>query len=306
MSIILDTLDTLNAQHELPNALHFAAGPGEFPIAHMRSEHAEATVSVYGGHVLSFTPKGKQPVLWVSNLAEYREGKAIRGGIPVIWPWFGPSSSPDLPSHGFARNQFWSIESSRLQDDNTPVLELVLKDNASSQKLWPHSFTLKVVITLTNCLKVELISTNTGSSAVTCTGALHTYFNISAIENVKISGLDEGQYLDQLTGDDTLIQAGPIHFEAETDRIYFNSSADCILHDSGFDRRVLVEKRGSQSTVVWNPWIDKAKRMGDFGDEEYKQMVCIETANAGTDVITLEPGESHTLTTCISVLDGDN
>ncbi len=297
------TPEALNELFGRGQQLGFEKGNGDFTIARLTSPQAEATVSVYAGHVLSYTPTGQEPVLWVSDKAVYAEGKAIRGGVPVIWPWFGPhASNPDKPSHGFARKNYWEVFSTRIINNEIPQLRLTLQDDAASYALWPHPFRLELIITLSDALSIDLQIVNTGKGPFDCGGALHTYFNVSHIDNVAIHGLDGRPYIDQLANHQTKHQRGAITFAAETDNIYFNTKDTCRLEDPGFARTVIVEKRGSASTVVWNPWIDKAQRMADFDDEEYLSMLCIETANAGPDVITLNPGGEHTLGTTIRVV----
>lgn len=299
--------EALNTLFGLGDQLQFESGPGGFTIARLSSPWGEATVSVYGGHVLSYTPTGQEPVLWVSEEAQYEAGKAIRGGIPVIWPWFGSNKQdPDKPSHGFARNQTWEVFASRLIDNEKPQLRLILQDNAMSYSAWPHSFRIELIVTLDKSLHVDLQIINTGNSPFDFTGALHTYLNVSQIENASIAGLEGCLYIDQLENMAIKSQHKDITFEAETDNIYFNTKSSCHLLDAGYNRKVVVEKRGSGSTVVWNPWIAKAKRMSDFGNEEYKTMLCIETANAGPDSITLNPGGEHVLGTSIHAFSLEN
>ena len=291
---------TLNELFGRDNQIQFEEGPGESPIARLRFADQEATISLYGGHVLSYSVKEEAPILWVSEQAIYRDGKAIRGGIPVIWPWFG--AHPDdasKPSHGFARTSDWEVKSTSLTEDSHPQICLLLQKDGATYAQWPHSFRLELTITLGKGLVVDMKVINTGNGPFDFTGALHTYFNVSDISKVKVHGLEDSLYFDQLDQMAVKSQMGPISFDAEFDNIYFDTLSTCRLVDNGFDREILVEKRGSKSTVVWNPWIDKARRMSDFGDEEYQSMVCIETANAGPDLITLNPGGQHILGTTI-------
>ena len=294
------TFSDLNTTYGIPGHIAFEEGPSGFIIASLSTPQATTRVSVYGAHVLSYQRSGEKPVLWVSEHAVYKEGKAIRGGIPVIWPWFGPHpSDASKPSHGFARNQPWQVVATQLVDERFPQIQLRLTDNQHARALWPFPFKIELTVTLADSLQVALETTNTGDKAFTFTDALHSYFNVSGMDAVEITGLDAVRYINQLMPGDTFVQEGPIQFAAETDNIYIDTEAACHLNDAAFKRRIVVEKSGSRSTVVWNPWIAKAARMKDFGDEEYKQMVCIETANAGTDQITLAPGATHTLSTTL-------
>lgn len=294
------TLEFLNTRYGLQDHIIFEEKPEGYPIVHLHAPGATASVAAHGAHVLSFIPEGQEPVIWVSELSHYREGKAIRGGIPIIWPWFGshPSES-DKPSHGFGRTRFWDIHSARLIDNQFPQVRFQLVDNEITRSLWPHSFELELVVTLTDALKVELIMENTGDEPFTCSCALHTYFNLSDISGIQIRGLDGVSYIDQLDDGPLKVQRGPITFDGEKDNIYVDTDATCTIVDPALNRTIIVEKSGSQSTVVWNPWIDKAARMSDFGDAEYKKMVCIEAANAAQNTLTLAPSGRHTLATTI-------
>lgn len=231
------------------------------------------------------------------------EGKAIRGGIPIIWPWFGPhEKNPDLPNHGFARTQLWEFYSARLIDGAHPQIRLTLADDAFTRTLWPYAFQLQLIVTLTSQLQVDLEVRNTDTEPFTFSGALHTYFSISDIEKIAIHGFEHSAYIDQLHPEERNLQEGPISIDAETDRIYVDTESTCVLEDPGFRRRIELTKSGSASTVVWNPWIEKAKRISDMDDEEYRHMVCIETANAGPDRIEVLPRKIHTLSTTLRVL----
>ncbi|MCB0212872.1 MAG: D-hexose-6-phosphate mutarotase [Anaerolineae bacterium] len=295
-------LATLNTQFGIDNHLVFTSGTGGLTVATINNRHAEAVVALHGGHVLSFQPHGHQPVLWLSEYSHYTLGKAIRGGIPVCWPWFANHpSDPGKPSHGFARTTLWTVIGSDTWADGSTQLRLELDDSAATQALWPYVFQLELVVTVGSALQVDLNVHNPGNEPFVCTDALHTYFSVSDITNVSVLGLEDVSYLDKVDNGALKTQQGPITFTTETDRIYLATTADCLIVDSAWQRRIRVAKQGSRTTVVWNPWIEKAQRMADFGDEEYHTMVCVETTNAADDVITVSPGGSHRLQTLINV-----
>jgi D-hexose-6-phosphate mutarotase len=297
-----DQLQALNEQFGVANKLHFMTGAGNLVFAHISNDYATATVAIQGGHVLSYQPHGGQPVLWVSELSNYSPGKAIRGGIPICWPWFGPHpTGSSLPAHGFARTAAWSVVSSETGRDGATQLRLELVDNEQTRAVWPHAFRLTIEISVGRALQVDLISHNSGNEPFTYGGALHSYFHVSDISNISISGLDGTTFIDQLQGNERHVQRGQITFSGEVDCIYQGTDATCTINDSGLQRRVLIAKNGSNSTVVWNPWIAKAQRMTDFGDDEYRGMVCVETSNAADDVVTVAPGDNHLLRAIISV-----
>jgi D-hexose-6-phosphate mutarotase len=296
-------LAKLNQKYGIRDQLIFTEGPGGFIIAEMRNPHGEATVALHGGHILSFRPRDHEPVLWLSRNSHFKTGKAIRGGIPVCWPWFADHpTDTDKPAHGFVRTAVWSVtESEKLADESTR-LKLLIADSEKTMKLWPHRFQLEIDITVSDVLRIKLIATNTDSKPFMCGGALHSYFNISSISNIMIKGLEGCPFIDKVDQDRRKVQDGSVSFESETDRIYLDTTADCIIEDSGMHRRIGISKNGSRTTVVWNPWIDKAGKMKDFGDSEYKNMVCVETVNADTDVISLAPGNTHTLECAIGLI----
>lgn len=276
--------------------VEFVEWNGGLPAAKLSNPLCEALVSIHGGHVSEYAPKGSKPLLWLSGKSHFEEGKPIRGGIPVCWPWFGSAAQP---AHGFARLRLWRVKSAVRNADGSNTLTLSLSEDASTLALWPHKFNLELKVCAGASLKVELKASNTGDVPFKLTGALHSYFSASDISNVEVKGLDGAQYIDTLNGS-SHAQRGSVRFSAETDRLYQDTVSPCVIEDSGWGRRIVVGKEGSRSTVVWNPWVEKSRRMPDFGDEEYHSMLCIEAANAGTDVVSLNPGASHVLATSIS------
>jgi D-hexose-6-phosphate mutarotase len=292
----------LNQKYGIRDQLIFTEGPGGFIVAEMRNPHGEATVALHGGHIITFRPRDHEPVLWLSRNSHFKTGKAIRGGIPVCWPWFADHpTDTDKPAHGFVRAAVWSvIESEKLEDEGTR-LKLLIADSEETMKLWPHRFRLEIDITVSDTLKTKLITTNTDNKPFLYGGALHSYFNISSISNIMIKGLEGCPYIDKVDQGRRKVQDGSVSVKSETDRIYLDTKADCIIEDSGMHRRIGISKNGSRTTVVWNPWSDKARALKDFGDEEFHGMVCVETANADDDVINVVEGESHCLQSIISV-----
>ena len=295
-------LAKLNQKYGIHDQLIFSEGPGGFIVAEIKNPHGEATVALHGGHILSFRPRDHEPVLWLSKKSQFKTGKAIRGGIPVCWPWFADHpTDTDKPAHGFVRTAVWSVNESERLADESIRLKLSIADNEDTRKLWPHRFKLEIDITVSDVLRIKLIATNSDGKPFKCSGALHSYFNISSISSIMIKGLEGCPYLDKVDQGRRKVQEGSIFFKRETDRIYLDTMADCIIEDSGIPRRIRISKKGSQTTVVWNPWIAKAGRMKDFGDDEYKRMVCVETTNADADVISLAPGDTHTLESIIGL-----
>jgi D-hexose-6-phosphate mutarotase len=284
----------------MPGELFFKEGPGGFATVCVNNKYASAEISLHGAHVMSYIPKSEKPVLWMSGSSYFQPDKPIRGGIPLCWPWFGGHpSDKSKPSHGFARIADWHVAETDAKPNGTLViLRLTEKDIPANFREFPFEIRLELLVG--RDLQVALAVVNTGKEKMSFSAALHSYLNVSDIASVTVEGLDNCKYLDLL--DHTFkVQKGIIAFDAETDRVYLNTQATCIIDDPGFSRRIKIAKSGSNSTVVWNPWIEKSKRMPDFGDEDYHAMLCIETANAENDARVIAPAEKHILKAIIGL-----
>jgi glucose-6-phosphate 1-epimerase len=295
------TSSELNERFPCPSVT-FRDASGGYVFIDIENEQGRAEISLYGGHVLTFESTGGIPVLWMSDDAILERGTAIRGGIPIYWPWFGKHPElDDAPSHGFARLFDWSVESVDSLDEGTQVV-LTLTDSEATLALWPHSFKLTLSITVSTELTVQLTTENTSDDSFTLTQALHSYFTVGDIHETSVSGLEGTRYLDAANGLVETVDDGPITFDAETDRDYLETTADCVIHDAALGREIHIAKTGSNSTVIWNPWTEKSKTMADFPDDAFPGMVCVETTNATAfDTVVVEPGSSHILSTRISV-----
>lgn len=295
-------VDTLNERFAVPGQLTFSNGPGGLPFAEISNHSASARVCLLGAHVTDFQPHGQQPVLWMSRCSEFEVGKPVRGGIPVCWPWFGPHpAAADKPNHGFVRRILWDVDAVTSPDEATTVIRFVTQTTPASRSDWPHDFRLEMTVRVGSALGVDLDAHNTGNTTVTCTGALHTYFAVSDIRAVSVSGLEGCTYIDTVGPRRRLIQDGPVRFAAETDSIFVDTASDNVIADPGLNRQIRIAKSGSRSAVVWNPWIAKSRRMEDFGDDEYLRMVCVETTNVDDDAVCLPPGGRHRLGAVIKV-----
>jgi D-hexose-6-phosphate mutarotase len=292
----------LNRTFGIEGHLRFEEGAGSLPRAAISNAFATAEVYLHGAHVTAFRPRGAESVLWMSELAVFEAGKAIRGGIPVVWPWFGPHPGDEqLPQHGFARVSDWTVDDTRVLPDGRTQLRLKLVDDGITRQLWPHPFNLDLTVVVGSELRVGLTSRNAGTEPVTVGGALHTYFRVGDIGRISIEGLDGGEFMDQLDDHKTKRTEGKVTISGETDRVYLDTTGACAIFDPSLQRTVHVGKSGSQATVLWNPWIDKSRRIVDFPDDGYRSMVCIEAANAFADVYVLPPGGEHTLAQTIAV-----
>ncbi|MEM7126118.1 MAG: D-hexose-6-phosphate mutarotase [Chloroflexota bacterium] len=295
-------IEQYNQQFLIEGHIHFEVGQGGLAKAVIRNSVAQAEVYLQGAHVTSFQPIGSEPVLWLSEDSLFQAGKAIRGGIPVIWPWFGPHPTEETkPQHGFARIMSWSIREARALSQGETLLRLGLSSSTETRAIWPQDFDLTLDITVGVALTVALTAHNQGRESIEVSGALHTYFRVDDVGYIQVEGLESRSYLDKVTGYNRKHQVGPILIDQEVDRIYLETEDECQIVDPLMKRQIHIDKAGSCSTVVWNPWQERAQQMSDFPDDGYKTMVCVETANAAEDVRQIEPGEGHTLMQKISV-----
>ncbi|HXK19748.1 MAG TPA: D-hexose-6-phosphate mutarotase [Polyangiaceae bacterium] len=266
----------------------------------LRACGSEAVVYLQGAHVASFSTSEHGELLWLSDQAVYAGGKAIRGGVPICFPWFGahPSRS-ELPAHGFARTTEFRFEGAEMHGDYV-MARLLLESGPATEPLFPHGFTARLSVTVGRELSLSFEVENTGSDAFDYELALHSYLGVSDVRSVELAGLSGASYDDKVTGARACLeQAASLRFSGETDRVY-DSTARITVLDSARKRRLIIDKTRSSSTVVWNPWIEKAKRMSDFGDDEWPQMLCVEAANVRPHAVHLTPGARHATTTIIS------
>ncbi len=271
--------------------------PG-FPVVDVSHALGSGSVALLGAHVMEWTPDGHQPVLFMSADAVFEEGQPIRGGIPVCWPWFGGRDG--LPGHGFARLRFWELANAT---DSAEGVELEFRLQGSEGPGWPHPYELTLMVKMGATLSVTLDMKHLGTSSVEITAALHTYLSVGAIEQTRVEGLAGALYLDSLDDHQAKNQQGEVIFDREVDRIY-NSEGAVHVRDRASGRTLEISKSGSRATVVWNPWIEKSKRLPDLPDEAYHGFLCIEAANAGEDVVTLKPQGKHRLGQVIRVVEG--
>ncbi|HXB73692.1 MAG TPA: D-hexose-6-phosphate mutarotase [Candidatus Acidoferrales bacterium] len=295
--------EELNNQFAIPNALRFEDTPGGLVRAAISTPAAEADIYLHGAHVTHWTPRGQRPVLFVSRRSLFAPGKAIRGGVPVIFPWFGPrGDGKPGPAHGFARTTEWAVEGAKLHPDGKVEITLALAPNDETRNLGYAAFHLRSRVTVGSELEMELETGNDAKEAFTFEEALHSYFAIADIRQASVSGLEGTTYIDKTDGFKRKTQGNaPIRIAKETDQVHVSTQAACVVHDAVWNRRIVIEKSGSDSTVVWNPWIDKTKGMSDMAADDWQQMICIETANAADNAVRLSPGATHKMTASIRI-----
>ena len=291
------------SQFDIPNALRFEDTSGGLVRAVVSTPAAEADVYTQGAHVAHWTPRGQKPVLFVSSKSLFAPGKAIRGGVPIIFPWFGNrSDGKPGPAHGFARSTEWAVEGTKLHGDGRVEITLMLAPNDATRAFGYGAFHLRFRVIIGANLEMELETRNDANEPLTYEEALHSYFAIADIHQAWVSGLEGTTCIDKTDGfKRKTLGNEPVRIAKETDQVHLNTKATCIVHDPVWNRRIIVEKTGSDSTVVWNPWIDKTKGMSDMAPDDWQKMVCVETANAADNAIHLAPGETHNLTASIHV-----
>ncbi len=310
-----------NEEFGIAGVLSIGDGRGGFPLICVENDHARAEICGYAGQVLSYRPEQEdQDLLFLSEHAYFQPGKAIKGGIPVCWPWFGPDpEGRGRPDHGFVRTRYWRLLSTESRVDGSTRVRLGCRDDETSRVLWPHAFALELAVTVGPSLEVALTTRNRGEAPITLTQALHSYFRVGDVRRAQLLGLAGYEYIDKLglitnldepaartadgePGDLRNRQSGPINFDAPVNRIYLETTERLVIDDLSLGRQVRIDRAGSRSVVVWNPWVEQSRHMGDFGDQEYLGMVCVETTNAADDAVTIAPGESHRMASSYGVL----
>jgi glucose-6-phosphate 1-epimerase len=271
-----------------------------------RTSSGSVTAYDQGAHLAEWVVDGR-PVIWVSSQSEYAPGQAIRGGVPVCWPWFASGPSGQLkPTHGFARRAPWRLTQDESSSAQTQLAWVLTDADVAGQpgaERFPHPFQAELAVTVGEECRVRFTVANTGTEPFTYEAALHTYLHVGEIHQVELTGLDGASYFDKVLRASAR-QEGPVRFTGETDRVY-DSTARVTVHDPALDRALRIEKSGSPTTVVWNPWAEKAAALPDFGKDEWRQMVCVETAAVGSDAVRLEPGAEHALSTTVRIIPGD-
>ncbi len=279
----------------------------------VHTRHAELLVAQQGAQVLSYQPHGEEPVIWLSGEAAYRKGQAVRGGVPVCWPWFGDlrrnpaevqgmhEGGPICPAHGLVRERDWQLLG--IDSDGPAVrLEFALDTGAEPLPGWPHSAELKLSIVLDEQLQLTLSSRNTDDAPLALSQALHSYFAVSDVREVEVEGLGGCRYIETLENWQLRQQDGNIAFTGETDRIYLETPSRMAILDRAWKRRIQLDVENSASAVVWNPWTEKARRLSQFADDAWPGMLCIETARVMNDCVVLKPGEEQKMTVRIASL----
>ncbi len=294
----MPTAQNLNKKFGIAGQLTFREDASGLVIAEFNNTQATAALCLQGAHLMNWQPKSQAtPVVWLSRDMKVAAGKSIRGGAPVCWPWFGAhTSEASFPGHGYARTVPWRVLESGTEPSGATRLTLRLVESDKTRAQWQHSSNVDLTVIVGETLRMELVTENTGTKDFVIGEALHTYLQISDIGAISVLGLEGCEYWDKVGGSNLRKQEGAITFTCETDRVYINTPATCVIEDAKLGRRIYIKKSGSLSTVVWTPWTEKAEKMGDMGQHNgWREMVCVESVNAIDNVITVAAGSKHSL-----------
>jgi glucose-6-phosphate 1-epimerase len=273
-------------QHEISGRVAITTGNGGLRKINVTTDFSTAEIYLHGAHVTGFQKNGEPPLLFMSDKSLFAPDKAIRGGVPICFPWFG--SRAGLPAHGFARVTAWELMSTTALPDGGVSLRFRLPENGGGK--------VEFIVTVNDTLTMEMQVTNTLAEPLSFEECLHAYFFVGDINDIAISGLKDASFLDKTENNACKLESGDaIKIVSETDRVYLDTTGAVEIHDAKLRRIIRVAKTNSASTVVWNPWIAKARAMADFGDEEFRRMVCVEAGNVGQNQITLAPGKNSAL-----------
>jgi glucose-6-phosphate 1-epimerase len=294
-------LNQLNEHFAIPGVLAFHTTPGGLTFAAITTPQATATVYLHGAHLAAWQPSGQKPVLFLSRKSDLTPGKPIRGGVPIAFPWFANRHDGKTgPSHGFARIQDWTLAFAAMAGEDLR-LTFTLGPSEMSRSLGFDNFRLAYQLTIGRTLTMQLTVANDASTPLVFEEALHTYYAVSDVHEINITGLDGVTYLDKVDDFKPKVQQGPVTITQQTDRVYLNTTTDCIIHDAPAKRRIQVSKTGSNTTVIWNPWETGASKIADLDPTEWHEFVAVETVNAAANTITLAPKATHVMQAHITV-----
>jgi glucose-6-phosphate 1-epimerase len=298
----MSAVEELDRHFGIPGVARIGQGNGGLPGIRITGSHAEGEMYLHGAQVISWKPAGNDEVLFLSTKSRWQEGQAIRGGIPICFPWFR-AKADDLkaPPHGFVRTRSWQLESI-VEEEPGVVVTMSIESDEQTRRWWPAYFRLVHRVVFGPELTLELTCTNTGKTDLRFEEALHTYNRVSDVAKVQLHGLDAVQFLDNTDANKEKVQRGDVTIASATDNAFLPTQSDVDLIDPELCRHIRLMKTNSSSTVVWNPWRDGAARLGDLGDGEWTQFLCVEASNILTASVTLGPGEEHKMTAVLSAV----
>ncbi len=291
----------LNRRFEIPGAAKVAEGNGGLLKVSITAPEAAGEVYLLGANVTSWKPSGAEEALFVSAKSRWEDGVAIRGGVPICFPWFGgKAGDAKAPAHGFARTKVWKLDSIA-RSGGAVTVSMFTESDPSTKKWWNADFRLVYRVTFGRELQMELALKNSGAAPLRFEEALHSYYRVGDVEKARVRGLDRMKYTDKTDARRVKTQEGDVVITSETDREYLDTPHEVELEDPVLRRRIRIANENSRTTVVWNPWIAKAKAMSDFGDDEWKQMLCVENTNVSEFAVDVAPGAEHRMKAIIGV-----
>jgi glucose-6-phosphate 1-epimerase len=295
--------EELTAEFGIAGTLDFAETEHGLVRAAISLDGMEAELYLQGAQLTAWQPRSERPVLFTSPNSAFAPGRAIRGGIPIIFPWFGAARhAPTAPQHGFARTAPWHLDSVETTGRESLTLTFSLGNSDVGSPFWPEPFRVIYTVVFGETLSLRLTVHNRAALPMIFEEALHTYFAISDIAGIAISGLAGMTYIDKTKAEVRRQQTATLlTFTDETDSVYLDTPSQCAIEDRAWRRRIVIEKGGAASSVVWNPWTAKAAAMADLGDPAWRGMVCIETGNIADNEVRLAPDGEHHMATTISV-----
>lgn len=271
-------------------------------LIEVENEFAQATLSTHGASILSYTPKGHEDVLWVSPDAVFDGQKAIRGGIPVCWPWFGKAAEAGLPAHGFVRNTVWQLDHVAKLDSGVTEVVLTTQSSEKTLPLWSHHFHLELRVEVGEKLAVSLTTYNKNNHDIEITEALHTYFNVSDVNKVSVNGVQGSTEHDTLQSPPAVSsREASIDMQAPMDSVFTNQTSALMIDDSIKGRQIKIEKAHADSTIVWNPGPEIVKGFADIADDDWSGFICVEAGNVFDNKVFIPAGEKHTMQLFLSV-----
>lgn len=300
----MQTIDQLNASFAIPGVFEFEKHD-ELIRARINTPACSGEIYLQGAHVTAWQPAGAEQGLFLSDKSAFVTGKAIRGGIPIIFPWFGTRTATpddprtDGPSHGFARTQLWNLDFGAYAADELH-LSLSLDATDLSRSLGYDRFLLAYQITFGRELRLRLSVANNGEKPMRVEEALHTYLHVGDVQQARVHGLFETEYIDKTENFTCKTQSEPVlTLTGPTDRPYLNTTSPVVVDDPILNRRIAVTKANSNTTVVWNPWSNHG--LTDLSEDGWREMLCIESANAAENALHLQPRAAHVMETTISI-----
>lgn len=294
--------EELNGRFGIPGKAEVVDGNGGLPKIRVTTPAATAEIYLHGAQVTSWHPVNADEVIFLSERSYWQNGRAIRGGIPVCFPWFRAKvGDPRAPAHGFVRSREWNLESIVNGAGGKVSVTCSTESDATTRRWWPYDFCLAHRITIGETLELELTVTNTGSSPLRFEEALHTYFRIGDIRRARVHGLDGVTYLDNTDGNREKQQSGELVLNGPTDNAYVRTESPVEIRDEVMNRTLTTDKGESATTVVWNPWQHGAADLVDLGEDQWERMLCVEASNILSAALQLEPGDEHTMRATLSV-----